>query len=113
MLSFNILTKTKGNQIMPKTISDLDYSFNKRFEPFHDVCDHIGLFPTYVSLLEKIGDVIWEGYGGGDGGKKNQEIDNERVEFVKDNWHFIEPTLIDVFKTLFNHIEDVEYKGDM
>ena len=86
----------------------------KRFEPFLNVIDHEDMFPIYVSFLEKIGDIIWEGYGGTDGtSDRVQKLINERVEFMTDNWHFIEPTILDVFKTLLGHIEKVEYEGEM
>ena len=86
----------------------------KRYEPFLKVVDHEGMFPIYVSFLEKIGDIIWEGYGGPEPpSDRLQKMMEERVEFITDNWHFIEPTILDVFKTLLEHIEKLEYEGEM
>ena len=67
---------------------------NNPYDIFKEVSDHPILFECYVSLIEKIGDVIWDGYGGVGGG-----YDNERAEMIKHYWKIMEPSLVENFKS--------------
>ena len=74
---------------------------NNPYDIFEDVSDNPILFECYVSLIEKMGDVIWNGYGGGDG------YDNERAEQIKEYWKVLELSLVEFFKDELEGIESL------
>ena len=76
---------------------------NNPYDIFKEkVSDHPILFECYISLIEKMGDVIWDGYGGVDG------LDNERTEEIKEYWKVLELSLVEQFKSILETIELVK-----
>ena len=57
-----------------------------------EVSDHPILFECYVSLIEKMGDVIWAEYGGGSG------YDYNRAKLVSNHWEDIQKSTMKIFK---------------
>ena len=75
-----------------------------------EVCDNPKLFPCYISLIEKLGDVIWEGNGGIAPRNEIEQriqnnIDDTRLEFVLKHWKEVEDIMTDLFKSNLEAIE--------